>query len=224
MIFTYHSVDIDPNIPFCVSEKKFLADMEFLRKYKVCSLADYKPHDHKQVVITFDDGYKNIMDYAVPILKEFGYPFEVFLVEKYTMAAQAGKMPRYLNFSDLEKIKLAGGYLQYHTKTHKKLTELPLESLAAEIIVSPQMKDLDPDGFNFFAYPYNLNTPEAVGLVARYYQGAVAGQRGCDDNPYLLKRITVNEDEKLSSAILKFKINKFKSRLTKFLKLKSKNE
>lgn len=33
----------------------------------------------KEVVITFDDGYKNNLTIAAPLLKEFGFPFTVFI-------------------------------------------------------------------------------------------------------------------------------------------------
>lgn len=209
MILTYHSVGDQTKDRFWVSRGKFEADLRALRTYRVCSLADYRATDSSQVVITFDDGHKNLMDFAVPLLHEFGYPFEVFLIGKHWRATVEGGGQNFLNRADLDKIVACGGILQYHSQSHFKMPTLSPEVLAAEVPTPDSLKVGDPQGFAFFSYPYHAHSREVRDVVSQYYRGAVAGPNGRDDNPYLLKRITVTEELDLARVLCKNKIRKF---------------
>ena len=60
-------------------------------------------NDNNQIVLRFDDGYKSVLKYALPVLKFFGYPFEVFIVENFFISAEKGNK-NFLNKKDLKKI------------------------------------------------------------------------------------------------------------------------
>lgn len=71
---------------------KFRTQMEQLRQLgiTVISLDDFsawkrgtKTIPEKSVLLTFDDGWKSVHDQAFPILKEFNYPFTIFLYKNY---------------------------------------------------------------------------------------------------------------------------------------------
>jgi len=91
MILTYHKVKIFPQKdPITTGFLTFLKQMLSLRKRKVVYLDSYNPANVNQVVITFDDGYKEVLKYAFPVLKFFNYPFEVFLVADFFAKANGG--------------------------------------------------------------------------------------------------------------------------------------
>ena len=96
MILMYHGVVdsddarwIDPR--FSVSISVFEAQMSFLRRHRhVISMTELVDTiDQKEtvrpgtVVITFDDGYKNTLDGAAPILKRYDLPAIVYLATGY---------------------------------------------------------------------------------------------------------------------------------------------
>lgn len=70
--------------------ENFIRQMRFLKdRYNVISLeklcealSEGKDLPAYTVVLTFDDGYRNVFENAYPVLKEHGMPFTVFLVSK----------------------------------------------------------------------------------------------------------------------------------------------
>jgi peptidoglycan/xylan/chitin deacetylase (PgdA/CDA1 family) len=149
--------------------------MFWLRKYEVVTLGNYNPNNPRQVVLRFDDGYKGVVKYALPILKFFNYPFEVFIVEKYYNIGNKGNKT-FMNREDLGKILKNNGHLQYHTKTHPDLTTISDEKTLREEIICPNhIKILDEAGFNFFAYPYWKYNTKILKIVRDNYQGGLSG-------------------------------------------------
>jgi peptidoglycan/xylan/chitin deacetylase (PgdA/CDA1 family) len=94
-ILAYHGVEAAGNDllnfdGFHVSPAVFRAHMEALSRYRVRPLEDavsavLGAHalEESTVCITFDDGYRNNLTLAAPILKEFGYPATFFVTTSY---------------------------------------------------------------------------------------------------------------------------------------------
>jgi len=63
----------------------FKKQIEYLSKnYKIVGLQEANENlDKKQLVLTFDDGYRNNYLYAYPILKEFGLRATIFIVHDF---------------------------------------------------------------------------------------------------------------------------------------------
>jgi peptidoglycan/xylan/chitin deacetylase (PgdA/CDA1 family) len=76
---------------------RFKAILEYIvTNYKVVNLdtfmlSEYKePADRPYAGITFDDGYKDILSYAYPLIEEYKLPFNIFIV---TNCAETGIPP-----------------------------------------------------------------------------------------------------------------------------------
>ena len=70
MILMYHKVFLESPTVWWVDADNFIGRCEL--KYKtIVYLDDYDPDNPNHVVITFDGCYKNVLEYAVPILKKF---------------------------------------------------------------------------------------------------------------------------------------------------------
>jgi peptidoglycan/xylan/chitin deacetylase (PgdA/CDA1 family) len=89
LILLYHRVASLPLDPFalCVSPEHFSGHMEVLTRLGVATPlrevgASAPPRDHSvpSVVITFDDGYADNIECAMPILERFGIPATFFVV------------------------------------------------------------------------------------------------------------------------------------------------
>jgi peptidoglycan/xylan/chitin deacetylase (PgdA/CDA1 family) len=71
----------------CVDADAFARQMRFLsRHYRCISLSDAvaglageKPLPHRAAVVTFDDGFRNNLDHALPVLRQYGVPATVFV-------------------------------------------------------------------------------------------------------------------------------------------------
>jgi len=75
-----------------IHTSKFRKQMETIRQLgiTVISLEDFlawkrgeKSIPEKSILLTFDDGWKSVYTDAFPILKEFGYPFTLYLYKEY---------------------------------------------------------------------------------------------------------------------------------------------
>jgi peptidoglycan/xylan/chitin deacetylase (PgdA/CDA1 family) len=100
-ILAYHGVDEAENEllnfdGFHVAPAVFRSHMEALRRYRVRSLEETvaalregRDLEDRTVCITFDDGYRNNLRQAAPILRAFGYPATFFVTTSYIEGASA---------------------------------------------------------------------------------------------------------------------------------------
>jgi peptidoglycan/xylan/chitin deacetylase (PgdA/CDA1 family) len=92
-VLGYHDFsETAPETEMLIRTSKFRAQMQSIRDrgLTVIPLADFiawkkgeKSIPEKSVVITIDDGWKSVYTDAYPILKEFNYPYTIFLYKKY---------------------------------------------------------------------------------------------------------------------------------------------
>ena len=92
-VLGYHDFsETVPETEMLIRTSKFRTQMESIKNLglPVISMADFqawkrgeKEVADKSIVITIDDGWKTVYTEAYPVLKEFGYPFTIFLYKNY---------------------------------------------------------------------------------------------------------------------------------------------
>lgn len=122
-VLGYHDFsETQPESAMRIRTSKFRQQMETLRSLgiSVVSLADFeawkrgeKQIPEKSVLLTFDDGWKSVYTDAYPVLKEFGYPFTLFLYKKYVDGG--GKA---LTTPMIEEMVKGGATLGSHSVSH----------------------------------------------------------------------------------------------------------
>jgi peptidoglycan/xylan/chitin deacetylase (PgdA/CDA1 family) len=109
-----------------VRPEDFAAQMKYLwdNGFAVVSLYDLmdalalgKALPAKAVVLTFDDGYRTLMDYALPLMQPYGFSGTVFVITEF---ADRG-LPQYLTWDQARALYAAGWRIEPHTKTHHAL-------------------------------------------------------------------------------------------------------
>ena len=96
VILMYHRVlpkqeldTSDPNNLLCVSLERFEEQIAYLKKHhSIISINQlperlYTPSNETSLVITFDDGYRDNLQHALPILRKYGVPVTIFVVTRY---------------------------------------------------------------------------------------------------------------------------------------------
>jgi len=200
MILMYHKVYPESPTMWWVTPNAFWDQMESLKRYDVLHLDDYDPSNPKHAVITFDGVYENVYTYAFPILKKFGYPFELFIVGstigKGNEFDQPAEPPaRFADFEQLKVMSKNGGRLQWHSMSHTDLSKVKDANIIRdEFSVPENIKSLDPDGFKWFAYPHGRHTPELIETAKKYFKGGISCIEGNNHDRYQLNRITVTND------------------------------
>ena len=113
-----------------VEMKAFRAQLAYLaeQRYHVMPLAELVQHlrektplPPKTVVITIDDGYRTVYSSAWPLLRQYGFPFTVFL---YTEGLERG-YANYLTWAQVREMQTAGVDFQDHSYFHHRLANRP---------------------------------------------------------------------------------------------------
>lgn len=105
-----------------INTQKFRAQMQYLKDQglSVISMADFtawkqgkKAIPPRSVVITIDDGWSSVYTDAYPILKEFRYPFTVFLYTKYIDVKG-----RSMSLAMIKEMQKNGATIGSHSMSH----------------------------------------------------------------------------------------------------------
>ncbi len=204
MILTYHKIYPEAKTIWWVTPDSFYCQMVDLRCKKVVYLDDYDPSDEDQCVITFDGVYQNLWKYAIPILRHFGYVFELFVIGQSIGKTNAfdaiEPSTEFADHETLSKMIQAGGRLQWHSWSHTRLSGEPPGTMQRELTVPNDLRDMCPQGFKWYAYPYGERESLYRSEVEARFTGAVATDDGNDNDRCDLKRLTVDNDTRLSKS------------------------
>ena len=190
-ILMYHYVEPWPPGPdelrqgLTVRPDDFAAQLAYLHAegYVTVSLYDLvdalavgRPLPEKAVVITFDDGYRSLMDYAVPMMQPYGYTGAVFVITQL----MDEDFPQYLTWAQAESLYAQGWMIEPHTKTHEQLAGRGREFQLYQMLGSLQTVEAHIGRTpRFFAYPSGEYDDLSV-QIARELRlwGAVTTQYG----------------------------------------------
>lgn len=201
----YHKVDLRSPTMWWVDAATFYCQMSALRAFRVVYLDEYDPADPTQVVITFDGVYKNVLRFAAPILKKFGYPFELFVssdfIGKCNDFDAIEPAEQFASREELARLLEHGGRLQWHTRSHPKLEQGRRDSdwsdVELELSVPADIIDMDPAGFRWFAYPHGVFSRDVYNEVRKRFVGAVSCHQGNDVDLHCLNRMTVTNSTRI---------------------------
>jgi len=204
-ILCYHRFGKTCKSNLCIPERTFAKQLEYLKNngYHTIHLSDlmeflnYKTAiPSKSVIITLDDGYRSIYEFAYPLLKRYGYTATLFIYTDFIEASGNA-----LSWKQLRKLKAAGFEIGSHSISHADLTKkLPHENdqtywsrITKEFINSKKIidRELNQDT-QFFAYPYGNYNQQILNLFpkAGYKLGLTIRNGGNSffANPLTLKR------------------------------------
>ncbi len=147
--------------------------------------APLRPSRAREVVITFDDGYADTLESALPILTEFGFGAAVFpvldLERRFSWWSSAAELRApLLQPSDLRRLETAGFEVGSHTLTHPRLSCTSDSELVRELTRSREvLASLVAQPLPVLAYPYG-DVNERVKRAAREagYAAALAVSSG----------------------------------------------
>jgi glycosyltransferase involved in cell wall biosynthesis len=199
MILMYHKIHPTVFTEWWVSVDSFYRQMSQLQNKKIVYLDDYNINDTENVVITFDGIYKNIHEYALPILKHFNYPFELFITSDYIGNNNDFDIVEptafFASIEELNDLVKNRGRLQWHTKSHPNFNKnFQINQIINELTIPYKIKILDPFGFKWFAYPHGEFNDDVLIEVKKRFIGALSCNQGNDFDKFTLNRLTVLEN------------------------------
>jgi len=97
---------------------------------------------NREILLTFDDGYRGLLESAVPALEARRIPTLVFLVSAFVGKDNTwdlrlpGRRFKHLAWDEIDDLTRRGFSFGSHTRTHRDLTRLPLDDLREELVHS----------------------------------------------------------------------------------------
>ena len=197
-ILTYHQIgEAPPKGGFMrslhVAAADFSRQMSWLRRlgYRGLSMSDLMPYlrgDRKGRVvgITFDDGYRNNLELALPVLQSNGFTATCYVVSNLLGSTNVwdeplGARPVPLMTADeIRQWAQAGMEIGSHTQHHVDLRQCDPAQARQEIIDSRhRLQDILGRPVSQFCYPYGHYAPEHVDWVREAgYLAATTTRRG----------------------------------------------
>jgi peptidoglycan/xylan/chitin deacetylase (PgdA/CDA1 family) len=154
-VLMYHKVNDLPNNRMSMPVSLFDDQMAELGElgYTVVDLdavlAHYvgrKPLPDGAVLITFDDGYRDNLENAAPVLKKYGYPAVQFVPIAYVGDSQPLPHEKHLSahgvfnptvdWDEIRELERHGVRIESHGISHRPLAELEIDEAAREIAIS----------------------------------------------------------------------------------------
>ena len=225
-VLTYHQIAMAPSPPakfrsLYVAPASFARQMRWLKGlgYRGVSMRDLMPYlrgekTGKVVGLTFDDGYCNNLEHALPVLEACG-----FTATCYVMSQLLGKtnvwdiengvvQAELMTAAQIRQWAQAGMEIGAHTQTHCKLPDLSDADAMQQIqACKAELGAIVGQPVAHFCYPYGLYEARHAAMAqAAGYQTATTTRRGkvqVGEDLFQLRRIPVVRSTYLPQFLLK---------------------
>lgn len=216
-VLMYHMIGNEPGNAAIMTEANLRIQMNYLRDHgyhpiTMQELYDYvtkgAPLPEKPVCITFDDGYLDSYTIVYPLMKEYGFPWTLFLITD-----DVGKPYNRMTWDQLREMANSHTVtIANHTLSHPKLHNLATRAEKEKEIVEANKAlkyQLGVDNV-WLAYPYGDYDDEVIDICKKVgIKMAVttdAGRVHVGSFPYDLKRAYIGND--ISIARFSERLNK----------------
>lgn len=216
-VLMYHMIGDEQGNAAVMTEANLRIQMNYLRDHgyhpiTMQELYDYvtkgAPLPEKPVCITFDDGYLDSYTIVYPLMKEYGFPWTLFLITD-----DVGKPYNRMTWDQLKEMANSHAVtIASHTLSHPKLHNLATRAEKEKEIVDANKALKYQLGIDnvWLAYPYGDYDDEVIDICKKAgIKMAVttdAGRVHVGSFPYDLKRAYIGND--ISLARFSERLNK----------------
>lgn len=218
-ILTYHNIDQAPVTAefssLYVSPRAFARQMACLRAlgYRGVSMTEGLPYlqgerQGRIAVLSFDDGYRDNLEHALPVLLNFGFTATCYVVVQEIGRHNAwddgviGVRKRLMDAGEIRAWLAGGMEIGSHSLSHPRLSKLTSMQKRLEIVDSKQaLEDHFGVRIEHFCYPYGDFDDECASIVrSAGYRSAVTTQRGRESasgDLFRLRRVGISGNRNL---------------------------
>ena len=206
-ILMYHYVSVPPpdadiyRLDLSVTPAALDAQMEYLaaegyHPIRLSDLSDYllngKPLPPRPIALTFDDGYLDNYENALPVLEKYKFPATFFIITQFV----DDKKPGYMSWDQIEELAINGMEIGSHTLDHIDLHGKPRSVQTTEIAGSKAMIEARiGTPVTSFCYPSGRYDAQTISVLrsAGYLAATteIQGVLQSSSDMYQLRRIRV---------------------------------
>jgi peptidoglycan/xylan/chitin deacetylase (PgdA/CDA1 family) len=210
-VLTYHSVD-GSGSPVSTAPRDFERQMAFLARtgYRTIGLGEAaalvrarEPLPERRLLISFDDGYRNNLETALPILRQHDFTAVVFVTTAFVGGDNAWPdqhpaIPKLamMDPAELRALRAGGVEIGSHTHTHSRLPELAPAAVREEMSRSRGiLEDILGESVELLSYPFGAHDHEVRAIAADLFVAAIgnrAGRLHAGSDLFAIDRINVN--------------------------------
>lgn len=195
LVLTYHSISDGPP-PLCVSRDRLAEQLDFLLGLgleavpagSIAGMLAAGNPGHTTFAITFDDGYHDFIENALPVLEARKLPATLFALPPVDDVARSreGKIPytvpggtrdRVLRPDELRDVIARGIEIGAHSVSHCDLTKLSDSDVERELRESREiLARLTHTPITTFAYPFGGFDARLRNAAQRHFEAAFTTQ------------------------------------------------
>lgn len=219
-VLSYHSIN-DDNSPLSLKINFFENQLKYLKKkgFKTINFDETDKKENKTIIITFDDGYKDILYNALPILKKYNFKATSFLVTNFIGDYNYWDKKKVdynkkelMNETDINEWISNGMSIGSHSHYHSDLTTISESNLINELDFSKKiLEDKFNNKNNIFCYPYGKVNEQVYTYVKKIYDKALTTNRSRYNtlihDSHLIPRIDMGKN--FSNIKMFLKLNTF---------------
>jgi peptidoglycan/xylan/chitin deacetylase (PgdA/CDA1 family) len=170
-VLGYHSIGDEPRdgtLRWSVSPGDFDEHMALLKERGctamtvsgyAATLRGLAPLPPRPVLITFDDGFADLVSAALPVLRRYGFTATAYVITSRVGAPRTAGTDPTLDWADMAELRAGGVEIGSHGHTHRALDCLHRHEVHRELALSKLvLEDKLREQVLSFAYPYGYGT------------------------------------------------------------------
>lgn len=228
-VLMYHKIpdqEIQSQHKIYVTKSNFEKHLQFFKKrgFQTLTFSDLKKFrsgqknfsefPKKPLLLTFDDGYRDNLENASPLLKQYDFTAQIFLLADPNINSnnwdQSTDEPSHEIISGPERQKWKDSAFEIgsHGFSHEKISSLNSEQACAELTDSKKALEKEfSQPVNVFAFTYGITIENSRQLAENAgYDYAVRTDSGgnlIEEDPFAIFRVNIFPDENFWSLLKK---------------------
>lgn len=163
IILMYHQIEKESHEDLTVSLKSLEQQFEYLNKKNYTSkfFSELNTLGKKSIILTFDDGYKNNLDYLPSLLEKYNLKATIFIPTKFIQ--EGYKDYPMMSFEDIRSLNKKHFEIALHSHNHQNFRDISADSIKTDLETNMQI--LNNEGINYskvLAYPYGKYPKKTV--------------------------------------------------------------
>jgi peptidoglycan/xylan/chitin deacetylase (PgdA/CDA1 family) len=202
----YHSIDHYTYDPYqlTVNPKRFEAQIRWIYKQgkRGVSMRELLAAEHRDdlVALTFDDGYADFIEHALPVIHRYGFTASLYIVPgllgQYNKWDEPGPKKPLVTAEQVRDLSEQGMEIGSHGLTHTALTTLEDTELTKELTESRAiLREITGQPVDGVVYPYGFADARVLAAVQEsgYDYGCVTVDPYAQEAPYAYTRSGIGD-------------------------------